>query len=485
MHRSPLAGSLRLLLALAACAAGGVRPVQAQPEPQPAPPPFVQTALALDLAVDYGRPAVTGTATLTLLNTAATPVRELPLLLNRLMAVRSVSDGGGRPLPSRSHVVIFTDDPLRQVNLTTVTLEPALSPGRRVTVRVAYGGPLVGYTETGSLYIRDHIDPEFTILRVDALAFPTVGIASVQANRSIRQELFDFEARVTVPDSEVVATGGTPIDRQVSGSRAVYRFAGKRVPFVNVAIAPYRIVEDAGIRVYALPEDAARAQGVLEAGRQAMARLESWYGPLATPPHVTVIEIPTGFGSQASATAGIILDAAAFQDKAQLPQFYHELSHFWNPPDLDVPSPRWNEGLATYLQFRLAREIDGFAGTTAAVERSRSRACAPPARTELERVPFLRFGVEGKTDYAYRVGFLMFTALEALVGQTALDAGLRDDIQSHLSKGGTTADLTAAIRRAAPTLPDAFFRDWVETSGWVAPVCAAPSLADALDRWRR
>jgi hypothetical protein len=138
-----------------------------------------------------------------------------------------------------------------------------------------------------------------------------------------------------------------------------------------------------------------------------------------------------------------------------------------------------------YLQFRLAREIDGFAGTTAAVERSRSRACAPAARTDLERVPFARFGVEGKTDYAYRVGFLMFTALEALVGQAALDAGLRDDIQSHLSKGGTTADLTAAIRRGAPTLPDAFFRDWVETSGWVAPVCAAPSLADALDRWRQ
>ena len=78
-----------------------------------------------------------------------------------------------------------------------------------------------------------------------------------------------------------------------------------------------------------------------------------------------MIEIPEGFGSQASATAGIILDASAFGDQAQLPQLYHELSHFWNPRDLDVPSPRWNEGLAMYLQYRLARELDGFAGTPA------------------------------------------------------------------------------------------------------------------------
>jgi aminopeptidase N len=198
-----------------------------------------------------------------------------------------------------------------------------------------------------------------------------------------------------------------------------------------------------------------------------------------------VIEIPEGFGSQASATAGIILDARAFRDRAELPQLYHELSHFWNPRDLDVPSPRWNEGLAMYLQYRLARELDGFAGTPAAIERARSRVCAGDARTRLERTPFLRFGAEGVTDFSYRVGFLMFSALEALLGPERLDAAIREYVQQRIARGGTTADLIAVISRASiPTPPDAFFRDWMETSAWVDPVCSAPSFAGAIARWR-
>lgn len=453
--------------------------------PVPQAPPFVQTALSLTLTVDYERPSIDGTTALTMMNVGGRAEREVPLLLNRLMSIRSVTDQEGRALRWESAVTTFDDDAFWQVVAARVTLAAPIAPGQSVTLRVRHDGPLVGYTETGSLYIKDRIDPAFTILRSDALAFPVIGVSSDRANRAMRRDDFRFDARITVPAAQVVAMGGTLVERSATGATATYHFTGEAVPFVNIAIAPYRLVDDGGVRVYGLPEDAARADAVLEAARRALGRLEAIYGPLPVRPHVTIVEIAEGFGSQASATAGVILDAEAFRDRTELPQLYHELSHFWNPRDLDVPSPRWNEGLATYLQYRLARELDGFSGTPAAIERARSRVCAAEARARLERTPFARFGLEGATDFSYRVGFLMFTALEALVGAETLDGALRDYVQGSIARGGTTSDLVAVISRSARTARlDAFFRDWMETAAWVGPVCSAPTFADALARWK-
>jgi len=466
-----------------------VAPVSLTPAGADAPalrtPPFVQTALSLALTVDYERPSLVGTTELTLRNAGDRAETEVPILLNRLMTISAVTDQDGHALAVRTSVSTFDDDPFLQVVAARVTLAAPLAPGSVAMLRVRHEGPLVGYTETGSLYIKDTIDPAFTILRTDALAFPEVGVPSRRANRAMTRADFRFDAHITVPSSQVVATGGTLVERSSAGALATFHFAGDRVPFVNIAIAPYKQVEGGGVRVYAQPDDGARAGAVLDASRRALARLETMYGPLPSRPQVTVIEIPEGFGSQASATAGIILDARAFRDQAELPQLYHELSHFWNPRDLDALSPRWNEGLATYLQYRLARELDGFGGTAAAVERARSRVCAGDTRTRLERTPFSRFGTEGVTDYSYRVGFLMFTALETLTGTDALDAALRDYVQSRISKGGTTADLMAAVTRAVPTKPlQRFFRDWMETTAWVGPVCSAASWTDALAHWK-
>ncbi len=474
----------RVLALAGSAAAVGTASARAE-TPAPPAPPFVQTALSLTLSVDYERPSVDGTTAITLVNRGGRSETEVPILLNRLMSVRSVTDGDGRVLKYQSSVSIFEDDPFRQVLATHVTLAAPLRPGATVTLRVRHDGPLVGYTETGSLYIKDKIDPAFTILRTDALAFPEIGVASDRANRLMKRDDFRFDARVTVPAAQVVATGGTLVERTTAGATATYHFAGDRVPFVNIAIAPYKLIDAGVVRVYALPADAARAKPMMEATLRAIGRLVALYGPLPAKPQVTVIEIPDGFGSQASATAGIILDASAFGDQAQLTQLYHEVSHFWNPRDLDAPSPRWNEGLAMYLQYRLAREMDQFAETRAAIERARSRVCAADVRTQLERTPFARFGVEGTTDFSYRVGFLMFTALEALLGPERLDAAVREFVQGHIAKGGTTAELTATISRASTARPlDSFFRDWMETSAWVAPVCSAPSFADAIARWK-
>ena len=477
-----------LVLAVAAVRASPAsaqRGSSAADEPAYTTPVLVQTALDVDLTIDYDRPAVNGTAALTLVNRGKRPVREVQLLLNRLMSIREVRDAAGRRLPVRTSVSLFEDEPLRQVVYARVALPRPIAPGQAVTLTTVFGGALAGYVEAGNLYVKDRIDRRFTILREDALAFPRVGVPSARANLLCGREEFRFRARVTVPDGQVVAAGGQMVGRHASNGRTTFEFAGASVPFLNIAIAPYRLVEKQGIQVYALPDDEPKATAVVDAAQQTLARLESWYGPLGTAPRITIIEIPDGFGSQASLTAGIILEAVVFRDRSRLIDLYHELTHLWNPADLDAPSPRWNEGLAMYLEYRLAKDLDGFAGTADVMERARKRVCDASVVPVLRGTPFAQYGRADLTDYSYRVGMLMFAALDAIVGPAILDAGVRGHVQAHLAGGGTTQQLVESLTQAAaPADLGGFFRDWMFTTGWVDRVCSARSFADAVETWR-
>jgi hypothetical protein len=157
----------------------------------------------------------------------------------------------------------------------------------------------------------------------------------------------------------VVAAGGRETARVVGESTTIWEYTASRpVPFLLVAIAPYRIIERPGMRIYHFPEDSAGARVVAGRTGQALSLLERWYGPLREAPSLTIMEIPDGWGSQASLAGGIIQTAPVFRDASRLGELYHELSHLWNPDDVDRPSARWNEGLATFLQQRLSAELD-------------------------------------------------------------------------------------------------------------------------------
>ena len=195
------------------------------------------------------------------------------------------------------------------------------------------------------------------------------------------------------------------LNRLMTASRVTHRSI-EPVPFLNISIAPYRVTEGDGFRIFAFPEDSAGAAVVSAAVTNALTTLTRWYGSLVRQPDIAVMEIPEGFGSQASLSAGIILTADSFRDRAQLRQLYHELSHLWNPPDADVPSPRWNEGLATFLQWRLAAELDGWSDWNARLEsaaQSLVRRCQP---VNCATRPLAEYGRAGMTDLSYPVGFL-------------------------------------------------------------------------------
>ena len=429
--------------------------------------PFTLTQIALDLRVDYGRRSINGTQALHLRAVSGRVAVAVPLLLNRLMRVTRVTDEAGHDFHVSQEVVVFQDDSMRQVNAVVVTIGRRVPAGDSVTVVVHYGGPLVGYTETGSLYIQDNVSHDFTIIREDAYAFPVLGLPSWDANRSIVREPFSATARVTVPADLVVATGGRLIEKTKRDSVATwaYESAGP-VPFLNIVIAPYLTLDSGGARIFYFRQDSLGARMFAHAVAGAIEHYAAWYGGLGQDLHLAIMEIPEGWGSQASLTAGIIETADAFRDRAQLYQVYHELSHLWNPPDLDRPSPRWNEGLAMFLQWRVAAELDewnGWEATLERLERSLMRRCE--GREACATVPFMDYGKSGATDLSYPVGEIMFYALYHTLGPAAFDRAYREFFTRHRTSGATSGDLVAAFTHADPR-SRRILDDWFSTTRW-------------------
>ncbi|HXI32946.1 MAG TPA: hypothetical protein VNH63_02600 [Gemmatimonadales bacterium] len=443
----------------------------------PADVPFVLTRLGLDLNVDYERGTVGGTASLALRNVSDHAAAAVPLLVNRLMTVSRIEDAAGADVPFVQRVALFRDDSARQVDAIVVTPSRPVAPGDSLTLVVHYGGVLVGYTETGSLYIQDHVSREFTIIREDAYAFPVLGALSRTANRAARREPFTFDARVAVPADLVVAMGGERGGRVARDSMAAWSYhSHDPVPFLNITIAPYQVLESPSARIFYFPEDSSGARMVQQAIAGAVERYTRWFGPLGRAPQIAVMEIPDGFGSQASLVAGIIQTAAAFRDRAQLGQLYHELSHVWNVADRDRPSPRWNEGLAMYLQWRMAGELDGWSGWDAQLDRTTQsllRRCGQGVRCD--SLPLAGYGAAGLTDRSYGVGMLMFYALAQTLGAETFDRTYRGFFQRYRDTGATTADLVAAFRKASPR-SGPVLDDWLLTTRWYTRLASGETV---------
>ncbi len=444
-------------------------------------PQIVQTDLALDLRVDYDAGTVDGTATLVLRNIGPDPIAVVPLQIGRLMTVADIRDADGRPLVFHQDVIQFTDWPRFQVNQIGVELPQALFPGEEQTVAVEYGGVLVGYTETGMQYVQDRVDRDFTILRTDAFAFPTVGVPSISGLRALPRRDFNFFARITVPSDLTVATAVPPESRDEADGETMWVFRGDQpVPFVNIAIAPFETLDSDGVRIFHFVDDVDGALRLSERVGETMSQYSAWFGTGKPDGLVTIIEIPEGWGSQASLSGGIIQTADAFRDMRAMSQLYHEIAHLWHPMDTDVPSIRWNEGFATFLAMRLDAQFDPDADLASAMEslaeRQRARYSDP--------VPMMEFGERNLTDLSYGTGALMFYMLHESLGQRISDAVLGSYIQQYRESGSSTEDFVGSIKEANPAIVSAVLSDWLYTASWLNRLESGESLADLIESYR-
>lgn len=453
---------------------------------QPTPEAFVVRNEKLDLSVDFAATRLSGAMTFEMENWTPRPASSVSFILHRLMEASQVRDGAGAPLPYTQDVLRFRDQPMRQVTQIVVKLPRPIRPGERTTVRIDYAGYLTPYTEVGWLYVKDHIDTAFTIIRSDALAFPEIGGLSDAANRKVPSVDFTYDASIRVPSRYLVATGGALKRTPHADGTTTWRYtSGKPSPFLNVSIAPFDTVSEGGVRVFYFPADSAGARRLMTGAQSALRTLTQWFGPLHSELNLTITEIPDGWGSQASPVGGIIQTAAAFRDARRLGELYHELSHLWNAPDTESPPPRWNEGLATFLEDLLRERVDGWTGRAKSdsgmIARVKTRMAAD---TSLRTVPFSDYGKRGMTGHSYSVGDIMFATLYELLGEAEFNKVVGGYYQ-QFAKGGTTRDFVSFARRTTRRDLSTFFDDWMFTTRWTDVLASATSVSEIAAHYER
>jgi aminopeptidase N len=386
-------------------------------------------------------------------------------------------------VPFEQDIVQFKDWPQFQINQAHLSIVPPLGAGESRRFVVRYSGTLVGYTETGMRYVQDRVDREFTILRADALAFPQIGVPSFEANVATGD--FTFEAVISVPSELTVACGVPETRRETADDVTTWSFEGERpVPFLLITVAPYEVIQHENLRVFHFPSDADGARGVLEAMQRTLGLYERWFGPLGSDAVLHVIEIPEGWGSQASLTAGIIQTAEAFRDAKQRTQLDHELAHLWHPDDRDRRPPRWNEGLAMFLQQRVAKELDGVGSLDEFMEkRARSLVEQMEQTPQLSSVPMSRYGEEAVTGLSYGTGRLMFYVLYRVLGANEFDRRLGSFFRKYRATGGTTEQFVASLSDGSAIDLGPLFRDWLFTTGWAERLSSGQSLQDIVESY--
>lgn len=453
-------------------------PVAAFPEP-------VRYDLRIDADTEAG--TIAGDCALRIRNATAAPIPVIPLILYRLMEVVSVQDEAGEDLAFAQSVRIFEDWKEFQVNHIKVGLRTPLAPGAAITLRIAYGGPLLGYAEV-MRYVKDRIGRDLILIRTDSLAYPQIGVPSWRTNRAAGLKEVDFTASLTVPVPLVVAGAGRLVSRDEKAGRATYVYESK-VPSwrIDLAAAAYTRLEseDGRFRIFAFPEDADGAETLLSSLTATLGLYSDWFGPLDSFPGLTVIEIPSGYGSQAD-RAAIIQEADAFKDPARRYTFYHELSHLWDVPAKDpLPSRFESEGLAMFLQHLVQEKLEGRAGAVReAVTASLARLAANFGEHPIwTKTAMIDYGEKDLTDLSYRMGQILFYLLYEKLGEPSFLETMRGFRRDHRATGATARQFVERVKAAAGVSLDLIFEDWVFTPRAAEILAAGISLDDLRRRY--
>ena len=424
------------------------------------------TRYELDVKVDYGANKIFGICRLTIHNPTDEPISHVPLLLYRLLKVKAIMDEQRVAIPFQQKVLSFEDWEELQVNYTEVRLHNSLASNQSKTITIQYEGFLFGYSKDSWGYVRDHIDKEFTFMRMDGYGYPVVGYPCSTVNRRSGLQSFDYTLSVTVPKDLIVANGGKLTGKSTIDGQTSYTYINLKPAWrLDMPIAPYGIVEDKqnNLKIFHFPQDKENASVTLKAMNTTLQLFTNWFGPADNFQGFSIIEIPEGYGSQTDVTS-ILQTADAFQKRDNLTALYHEISHIWNVRDNDpLPDRFESEGLAMFLQYLVQEKLDNKPdATTKGYERLSNR-----FRQQCERnpkckdVPIIEYGNEGMTDLSYTKGMLFFYILHQVIGEKDFLAAAGSFYQKYNRTGATSEEFLNHVKQHSKQNLDRLYEEWI------------------------
>ncbi|MGV2497255.1 M1 family metallopeptidase [Pelagerythrobacter aerophilus] len=491
----PIAAALSLLLATTACTTMDAQPPAASAERLVAPilttpdavdsSTFAQpqvarvTHVALDLALDFERDRVGGTATLDIL---ARPDASQIVLDSDGLQVSRVTDGRGNELDF---------DIGERVEGKGAPLTITIGNARHI---------VIAYTANPQASALQWLDPEQTaggeypFLFSQGQAILNRSWIPTQDSPGIRQT---WEARVTAPKPlDVVMSGilqGEPED--LSNGRRAFRFV------MDKPVAPYLIAIAAGdidfraigprTGVWAEPAILDRAHWEVADTEDMVKEAEALYGPYRWGRYDMIVLPPAfPFGGMENPVMTFLTPTFIAGDRSLTGLVAHELAHSWsgNLVTNAVWADSWlNEGVTSYFENRIIEEIYG--EKRAEQEAALSFAAIEDTLAEVGTdVPGTALHQPDGTDSAgsaivYDKGAAFLRTLEHEVGRERFDAWLRQWFDNHAFEPATSAmiyeDMRKNLAHSEAEAERLRLREWIYEPGLPANVARPDPAAFA------
>jgi hypothetical protein len=427
-------------------------------------PSVTHYSIQLQLAPKEGN--LEAIVTMTVTNTAAQPVSDLSFLLYRLLEVQKVSDDKGSPTNFEQSIVRFEASNL-QANQIKFHLSEPLVPrvARRVTIN--YRGSIFGYAEVMD-YVNDRVSEEYSLIRPDALAYPML---AEPTSESLRRAYgldvpFTYDLAVTVPDGYIVACGGAQLKVSTKERLTTFTFKSK-VPTwrIDIAAAHFKLLRDETkqLALYVLPEDEKNAIEILNGAGRAVSLYSTMFGELKDYQGYTVIEIPDGWGSQAS-DYYFLQTAAAFKDPKRILEVYHEIAHSWNAKAKpELRQTRWfDEAFAMYFQALALREFEGEQSYRAEMDRDRDSFIKRVGRDKKNfETPIAEYAKYDLGGNSYNKGAWSLYVLHQLVGEDQFRRIVRTFVSEFKDRPADFKDFQQVAERVSRRDLGKYFNEWI------------------------
>jgi len=440
------------------------------------------THVSLDLALDFDRKVVTGSASLDL-DYPGGPDKARHLDLDtRGLTIESVTAG--------RRAVAFLLEPAVPNLGQRLRITLPLPPPRRVTIRYRTGPESSALQWLGP---KQTTSGRMPFLFTQSQAIHARSWIPIADSPGVR---VTYDAIVRVPKGMRVVMSAEHGKHDLSAG--VFRF---RMPH---AIPPYLIALAAGelefralsdrTGVYAEPAVVARAAAEFADVEKMVQVTEKLYGPYAWGRWDTIVLPPSfPFGGMENPRITFATPTVLAGDKSLVGLLAHELAHSWSG-NL-VTNATWadfwlNEGVTTYIENRIVEELYGKEVAEMQVllgQRDLREHVADPktlaADTRLHIDLAGRDPDDGMTSVPYDKGANLLRLLERHFGRARFDAFLRGWFDSHRFQSVTTETFVDALRKDLFQGDDAAWRA-LAVEGWIyQPGIAANMIAPASQRF--
>ena len=405
-------------------------------------------------------------AALTIRNVTQSSCQEIPFLFYRLLSIQRITDRFGSPLRFDQNIVQLSDEPSFQANAVVVKLPKALLPNDTLNIIISYEGFIFGYSEVMA-YVRDKIDETYSLLRPDALAYPMLAQASYRSYLSAYDTKFTYEILATVPKGYMAVCGGELVNSTPLGSDSTAFAFHSKVPTwrIDLAVAQFGVLADPANRllVYYRADDSLGASRVLEASKKVISLYSGMFGWPKQYRGYTVIEIPDGWGSQAS-DFYFLQTAAAFKDSSNIGEVYHEIGHSWNVTS--SPSVKrcryFDEAFASFFESLAIRAFDGEQRFKEDMEKSRTLFVQRANRDrQAFDTPIAEYGKKELGRNSYTKGSWSLYVLDQIVGDTIFAEIIRSMLADFESRTIDFAGFQQLCERISKKSMKKYFDEWI------------------------